>query len=230
VSAVRTLANPHRIKAAHRRRWKCSTGCRVYANDNPYRYTDPDGRKCSTVDGKASCTFDEFKDENGKTISREQALSSGSKLAKIFHVDMGSRILRAEAGMTAKYSAAKALAAKGGDVTIKGNEKLGIPDQKISGSDIVNHMETIQTIASAQSGGSSIAGTPAGMGGAPSGGPITFFGDGSSSSNLSQTFGHEILHTIYSGVGVKDNGWANSDRIHNEEHQAPFNDASDEIQ
>jgi hypothetical protein len=44
VSAAWRLANPHRIKAAHRRRWKCSTGCRVYANDNPYRYTDPDGR------------------------------------------------------------------------------------------------------------------------------------------------------------------------------------------
>lgn len=43
MSAVERLASPRRIKAAHRRRWKCSTGHRVYANDNPYRYTDPTG-------------------------------------------------------------------------------------------------------------------------------------------------------------------------------------------
>lgn len=57
VSAVAKLANPHRIKAAHRRRWKCSTGHRVYANNNPVRFTDPlglyacDGSKsqCATV-------------------------------------------------------------------------------------------------------------------------------------------------------------------------------------
>ncbi|HET7931088.1 MAG TPA: DUF5675 family protein [Rhodanobacteraceae bacterium] len=33
------------MKAATPRRGKCTTGSRVYANDNPYRYTDPDGRK-----------------------------------------------------------------------------------------------------------------------------------------------------------------------------------------
>lgn len=57
MSAVERLAKPHRIKAAHRWRWKCSTGHSLYANDNPYRYTDPDGRyscsgskdDCSTV-------------------------------------------------------------------------------------------------------------------------------------------------------------------------------------
>jgi hypothetical protein len=44
VSAAWRLANPHRIKAAHRWRRKCSTGHSLYANDNPYRYKDPDGR------------------------------------------------------------------------------------------------------------------------------------------------------------------------------------------
>lgn len=49
MSAALKLANPRRIKAAHRRRWKCSTGSRVYANDNPYRYTDPDGRETGST-------------------------------------------------------------------------------------------------------------------------------------------------------------------------------------
>ncbi len=44
MSALLATATPHRIKAAHRRRRRCATGHRVYANNNPYRFTDPDGR------------------------------------------------------------------------------------------------------------------------------------------------------------------------------------------
>lgn len=56
VSAVERLARPHRIKAAHRRRWKCSTGHTVYAKDNPYRYTDPFGLfKCAASASASDC-------------------------------------------------------------------------------------------------------------------------------------------------------------------------------
>jgi RHS repeat-associated protein len=205
----------------------------AYANNNPVRFTDPDGRKCTTVDGTASCTFDEFKDKNGKTISREQAMSNGSKLAKFFHADRGSRIRRAEAAMTAKYSAAKDLAAKDGSITIKGNGKLGIPDQTVSGSAIVNHMETLKTVSAAgpspddRLGYKVLAGVPKTSDGSPSNGPMTFWSDGNG-ANVGRIFGHEILHTIYSGAGLPNRGWANPD--FNEQHQVPFDEASDAIQ
>ena len=47
--------------------------------------------------------------------------------------------------MTKKYTAAKALAARGGEVTIKGNAAKGIPDQNVSGETIVSQMESVET-------------------------------------------------------------------------------------
>ena len=201
-----------------------------YANNNPYRFKDPDGRKCTTTDGKDSCTFDEFKDRKGNAMTREQALSGGNRLTRALGIDRGSRILKAEAGMTAKYTAAKGLAAKGGEVTIKGNSALGIPDQKVSGAAIVGQMENVRTIANDSSkpaDPSSAASTQVALttGYVPNT-PINFWSSGWS-SGTAQTFGHEILHTLYSGAGLTNGGWTN--RLFNLDHQTPFNDASDEI-
>jgi hypothetical protein len=43
MSAQLAIAEPQRIKAAHRRRWKASTGSTPYASNNPYLFIDPDG-------------------------------------------------------------------------------------------------------------------------------------------------------------------------------------------
>jgi uncharacterized protein RhaS with RHS repeats len=202
----------------------------TYVGSDPLNKTDPTGLICTTTDGVDKCTIDSFKDKNGNSISRDEALSGGNKLTKALGIDRGSRILKAEAQMTAKYTAAKNLAAAGGSVTIKGNEGLGIPSQQVAGASIVSAMQTLQTVASAQTAAGGInvpASTPAGMNGAPSAGPITFWRDGASSPDLSRTFGHEVLHTIYSGVGLENGGWTNpSFRL---EHQEPFSEASDEI-
>lgn len=132
--------------------------------------------------------------------------------------------------MTAKYTAAKGLAAKSGEVTIKGNSALGIPDQSVAGSTIVSTMETTITIGADHSKlgkpntVASVDGNPQGL---PASGPITYYKDGSASSNSAQLFGHEILHKIYSGVGLPNRGWANGE--YNEQHQVPFDEASNEI-
>lgn len=199
-----------------------------YANNNPYRFKDPDGRKCTTTNGEASCTFDEFTNNKGKSISREEALSGGSRLARALGIDRGSRILRAEAAMTSKYVAAQRLAASGGQVTIRGDKSLGIPAQSISGSTIVSRMESTRTIANAGTNPTnfeSVASVKVTVSGAPPGEPINFWRDGGSSPG--KAFGHEILHTAYSGVGLENKGWANGD--YNYQHQAPFDEGSDEI-
>jgi RHS repeat-associated protein len=203
-----------------------------YANNNPYRFKDPDGRKCATADGKDSCTFDGFGiDKKGKEITRDAAL--GGKFSQLF--GRGSKILRAERAMTAKYTAAKRLAAKGGQVAIKGNSALKIPDQNVSGATIVSQMEAIKTIAERgpspfdTPGRRRDGGVPPTSDGSPSNGPMIFWSDGGP-VDAGRMFGHEILHTIYSGIGVPDRGWANPDIVHNDHHQVPFNEASDAIQ
>jgi len=89
-------------------------------------------------------------------------------------------------------------------------------------------METVQTIASAQSAGNTVASVTANPTGGPAGGPITFWKDGASApSSIGQTFGHEVLHTIYDGSGLSNRGWANPS--FNLQHQVPFDEASDAI-
>lgn len=77
VSAALKLANPRRIKAAHRRRWKCSTGHTLYAKDDPYRFTDPDGRQSCTGSNLGHC--------EGENLTVYQVGEPSAPSAKIAH-------------------------------------------------------------------------------------------------------------------------------------------------
>ncbi len=43
-----------------------------YANDNPYKFIDPDGRSCQTVDSKQVCQVDSYINYKGQSIPRSQ--------------------------------------------------------------------------------------------------------------------------------------------------------------
>lgn len=132
--------------------------------------------------------------------------------------------------MTAKYSGANALAAKNGSVTIKGSSSLGIADKTISGTAIARSMESTVTIANEGPAPNDTAtlrhegGVPSTLDGSPSPGPMQFWSDGAN-VKAGTLFAHEILHTIYSGVGETNRGWANPD--YNLQHQVPFDAAND---
>ncbi len=134
--------------------------------------------------------------------------------------------------MTAKYSGAKALAAKNDSVTIKGSSSLGIADKTVSGAAIVGSMESIVTMANEGPAPNDTAtlrhdgGVPSTLDGSPSPGPMRFWSDGAN-GKVGTLFGHEILHTIYSGVGETNRGWANPD--YNLQHQVPFDDAANDF-
>ena len=75
MSAQLATASPHRIKAAHRRRRSIVSGHRPYANNNPYRFKDPDGRQSY---GYGTNQPDQIKDCNQtgtcKTLAQTDAM------------------------------------------------------------------------------------------------------------------------------------------------------------
>ena len=199
-----------------------------YVGNDPMNRTDPSGLKCQSTDAGPSCTFDQFRDKDGNVISREQATSGGSKLAKLLKVDPASRVARQEAAMTAKYKAALALKERGGSVTVSGNKGLGVPDQKISGGKIVSAMESTPLVSTGKDGPSSnvLAGTvKAGQMGQVL--RIEFYRNGAGVSDFGQLFGHEELHSAYECPSATDAGW--DKRAFGDAHQIPFNNASDNI-
>jgi hypothetical protein len=135
--------------------------------------------------------------------------------------------------MTDKYKKALAMQANGRSVTVKGNSKLNVPDQVISGDRIVNAMESTKLVETAQPNAVNAAETAKG---AITGvvRDIVFFGNGTLAP-FGQSFGHEELHAAYTFPSALNHGWDTrtgnqaTDDMYQAEHQKPFNDASDMI-
>jgi len=200
----------------------------TYVGNDPLDRTDPSGLKCQGTGKDASCTFDEFRDKKGNVITREQATSGGNRLTRALKMDPASRVARQEAAMTAKYKGALAMQERGGSVTISGNKSPGVADQTVSGERIVSAMQSTPLVSTEKSGPSSIvlAGTiKAGATGQVL--RIEFYNNGAGASDFGQLFGHEELHSAYQRPSATDAGWDNPN--FGEQHQVPFNNASDQI-
>ncbi len=131
--------------------------------------------------------------------------------------------------MTAKYKNALALKDRGGSVTVRGDQHLGVKDQTLSGDKIVAAMESTPLVSTGQAGPS---GAAAGTVKVPTTGAvrrIEFYLNGTLTSDFFQLFGHEELHAAYERPSASDLGWDTPDKEHQDAHQAPFNDASDSI-
>ncbi|MFC2954179.1 RHS repeat-associated core domain-containing protein [Marinicaulis aureus] len=203
------------------------TNLYAYVANDPVNNFDPTGLKCQTPDGVPSCTIDKFLDKNGQEITREQATEGKN----------GRKIEKLEATLTSKYEKAQQLASRGDSVTIKGDSKNGIADQEVSGDEIVTAMESVELTAAAGSSPKRSDSTATTTSVLYSDGSVkprtTFWNNGTNATQ--RTFGHEILHGIYTRMNppVPDGngGWRGSgwDAQPQEAHQRSFNNAADRI-
>jgi RHS repeat-associated protein len=141
VSGVQTLANPRRIKAAHRRRRKVASGQSVqryydpgigrflsvdpvtanpntganfnryaYANNNPYKFTDPDGRCSEFVNGIVGglpCELQQ-RNLNPAHVAADEAASRDAYLVAAPMVTPAAAVAAIEAGPVAVVGVIKA--------------------------------------------------------------------------------------------------------------------------
>jgi hypothetical protein len=116
VSGVLSLCKPHRIKASHRRRWKGTTGHRLYIMNNPLSATDPTGY-LAVCDTFIVCSMDQIFD---KDFNKPVNISSGGNGSKL----QGAKVVGngKSAGDGAKIKAEDKLAENG--VSKKEIEKL----------------------------------------------------------------------------------------------------------
>jgi len=193
----------------------------AYVGNDPLNRKDPTGLKCvPDNDGGGSCTGDKFQDKKGNQISRESAMQGRE----------GKKIEKDEAKLTSKYVKARQLAARNGSVKIKGDAKLGIADEAVSGQEIVIAMESVEITFAAglnpSSANSNATTWAASFGdGSVKVLGITLWGNGR--ANVDRTFGHESLHAVYYSKHGLNEGWNRlSDPL---VHQDSFDDAARDI-
>ena len=191
-----------------------------YANNNPYRFKDPDGRSCAEANGVRSCVVDSYVSK-GKEIPRS---------------DMTQGQLRSVRGFERSYTAAvnKLMANPQKSVTISMPGKSGEPGKQAS--------TTAGEVGKALIGRNIVANSPAAGSGMATGGNTTYIGtlglSGEGSIAGVTTNGndalrqiaitHEGMHGDGTGVSPALRGAMNSDDW-NTAHQAPLNQAAQDL-
>jgi len=195
----------------------------AYVSGDPIDRADPTGEKCEGTKDNASCTADSVNDENGKSISRDDALKQmGGKVAQFFHASLHYRVLKQEKKATKGYVRALKKAEKAApdnQVTVAGDPTKGVIPQNANAADVVTNMQTVDLIYTDHANPD-----------VPNATMTTHKVNGVAVSiEMWQTRGnatsfiHEGLHTV-------TNNWDAYERTHKEEHQTPhqgpYNDAA----
>ncbi len=140
MSGLLAIANPRRIKAAHRWRRKVAAGHRPYANNNPYKFIDPDGRLgCTGTKIEANCA------ESGLASAVGSMAKSARSVVAPTTVALGERGVP---GTTSSNTvgAVKQLgntalgvgaALSGNPATILGTPEMHIEDNELAGASAV---------------------------------------------------------------------------------------------
>ena len=112
----------------------------AYVKNDPLNNSDPTGLQCTGRDhDTAECKVDLVMDGK-KQLTRDEALAqTGNKFTRWLGVDMASRVLNAEKVATQGYRRALEVGDK--EVTVKGDKKLGLNDETVSGKKVAQGIE-----------------------------------------------------------------------------------------